>query len=87
MSEAAKAEALRQNGREYDLEAARADPALTWLEGYFDIPAIVAAAVTAERARCAEVVNAARNGEMDTDLRSIRSMIESGYTRDQIKAL
>lgn len=37
------------------------------------------AAAQFERARCVDVVNAARNGEIDTDLRSIRSCIEEGY--------
>lgn len=31
-----------------------------------------------ERARCARIINAARIGEIDGDLRSIRSRIESG---------
>lgn len=36
-------------------------------------------ATEAERKRCTAVVNAARHGEIDTDLRSIRSCIEDGY--------
>jgi hypothetical protein len=39
------------------------------------------AAAQFERARCVDVVNAARNGEIDTDLRSIRACIEDGYIR------
>lgn len=34
--------------------------------------------VKAERARCVAIVNAARFGNIDGDLRSIRSRIESG---------
>ena len=31
-----------------------------------------------ERARCARIIDAARSGEIDSDLRSIKSRIESG---------
>jgi hypothetical protein len=31
-----------------------------------------------ERARCVAIVNAARSGEIDSDLRCVRSRIESG---------
>lgn len=50
-------------------------------------PDPIAAAVAAERERCADIINAARNGELDTDLRSIRHFIMSGTTRAAIRAL
>ena len=41
-------------------------------------------AVSAERGRCIAIINAARSGEVDQDLRSIRSMIECGWPLDKI---
>lgn len=43
-------------------------------------------ATGAERARCADLLNCAREGIVDTDLRSIRSCIEGGDTRESIEA-
>lgn len=37
------------------------------------------ASIKTERERCTRVVNAARAGDLDSDLRSIRHYIESGY--------
>lgn len=42
------------------------------------VVAVFDAALAAERARCVAIVNAARFGEIDGDLRCIRSRIESG---------
>jgi hypothetical protein len=39
-----------------------------------------------ERKRCAEIVQLARFGEMDTDFRSIINAIESGKTVEEIKS-
>ena len=41
---------------------------------------------SAERKRCAEIVQATRFGEVDKDFRSIVSMIESGETVEQLAA-
>lgn len=43
------------------------------------------AATASERERAVAVVNAARNEEIDTDLRSIRSAIGSGYIPKEIE--
>lgn len=40
-----------------------------------------------ERDRCAEIVQMARAGEIDTDFRTIVHFIEGGMTVDQIKKL
>lgn len=45
------------------------------------------AAVTAERRRCSDIVQGARQGDLDNDLRSIISMIEGGLTVAEIKDL
>lgn len=37
-----------------------------------------------ERKRCAQIIMAARTGEVDTDLRAIKSMIESGWSVGEI---
>jgi hypothetical protein len=43
------------------------------------------AAVLVERERCIDIVQAARFGDVDRDLRSIIHMIESGQTATEIK--
>lgn len=45
----------------------------------------VVAAVDKERARCADIVMAARINEVDRDFRSIHHMITSGRTVEEIK--
>jgi hypothetical protein len=47
---------------------------------------LVAAAVKIERDRCVAIINLARTGEVDTDLRAIRSRIQGGDTPDEIAA-
>lgn len=44
------------------------------------------AARDAERKRCVDILQLARFGEIDQDWRSVISMIESGWTVEQIKA-
>lgn len=39
----------------------------------------IVAAIEAERARCVEIVNAARFGEVDQDFRTIRNIIKDGF--------
>jgi hypothetical protein len=46
-----------------------------------------ARATTAERQRCAEIVQMARDDEVDRDWRTIIDMIEAGYSIEQIKRL
>lgn len=43
--------------------------------------------VEAERARCAEIIQLARCGEVDRDWRCLINMIESGQSIEQIKSL
>ena len=49
-------------------------------------PDIVEDAVMRERDRCLAILSAARFGEIDNDLRSIRYLIESGLTIDELKS-
>jgi len=55
------------------------------------VPSLIAevrrlrAMVAAERGRCVAILNAAREGEIDNDLRAIRSWIASGATTPQEK--
>lgn len=42
------------------------------------------AAMMAERRRCIAIINAARADVVDSDLRSIRAMIEDGFTVDAL---
>jgi hypothetical protein len=51
-----------------------------------DDMALVARAIKNERERCVAIINLARTGEIDTDLRAIRSRIESGDTPDDVAA-
>ncbi len=45
------------------------------------------AAVSAERTRCAEIVQLARFGEIDQDWRSVIHFIEGGLSVETIKAI
>ncbi len=46
----------------------------------------VAEAIEIERKRCASILSAARFHEVDNDLRSLKAMIESGKTVEQLKS-
>lgn len=42
--------------------------------------------VAAERKRCVDIINLARTGDIDTDLRAIRSRIQGGDSAESIAA-
>lgn len=85
------ADAIERNGgsseeiREASAKADAYSDALCWFE-LIQLPQVdssglketIQAAVLLERARCVEICNLAREGVIDTDLRSVRSAIKDG---------
>lgn len=95
-----RADAIERNGgsseeiREASAKTDAYSDAFGWLQSVVTSPAsadglkeTVEAAVLLERNRCAEICNLAREGVIDTDLRSVRSAIQGGSPIEEFRRM